>query len=95
MDIEPEKTETRGVEFFIGELQSMHDEYEKDRRFFDSIVKRVQTLEGKQKPAEDDLQRMLGTLFIVCAVVQLIPIVIDLVRSLSCRKSGESLSLSQ
>jgi hypothetical protein len=77
------------VEFFIGELETISRE--QDNRY-NSLTKRIAALEAKKGSSEFDVQELLGTLFLVMAVLQIVPLVLDLVKQW---KSSSSSQLSE
>jgi hypothetical protein len=76
------------TEFFIAELASMSSQHDKEILYYRNLATRVTILEQKGKSVGDDPEKMLGMFFLVMGVLQLIPMLIDVVKA--CR-SSESL----
>lgn len=76
------------TEFFIGELAIISRE--SDQRYA-SLSRRMAALEGKKHGAMDvDFDKLLGTMFLVVGVLQLIPLVFDLVSKWKSSSSSPS-----
>jgi hypothetical protein len=85
------KEEIGGVDFFIKELAHMEQDSVK---MYTSLSRRIAILEQKGK-SSDDPEKMLTNVFIVLMVIQLLPVVVDVLRSLwtpSASSSSSSLS---
>jgi len=76
------------AEFFIQELARM--EHEEVQRY-KHLSKRLVALEQKGKSMTDDPEKMLGSFFIVLFVIQVLPIVIDIIQA--WHRPSESLPL--
>ena len=89
MNNDKDKTETGSVEFFINELARMDSAHE---RFRENVARRLVILEERTKGSpDDDISKMMGTVLLVLIGLQLLPIVLDMVRSW---KSSSSLPSS-
>lgn len=84
-----DKEKEPGVEFFMGELMKI--EAEGDRRY-GSLALRVQKLERKGK-SQDDPEAMLGQIFMGLMLLQLAPLVIELIRKWLTESKSSELSL--
>lgn len=65
----------KGADFFISELA--HMEQENVRRYM-ALSTRLASLERKGKTSSDDPMNMLGSVILVMVVLQVLPVVIDL-----------------
>jgi hypothetical protein len=74
-------------EFFLDELAAMDL---KQERMYNYLARRVTILEQKGKSMADDPEKMIGSIILVLAMIQLIPLVIDWITR--CRLSSQSLS---
>ncbi len=77
------------TQFFLDELARM--DLDSERRY-KHLSSRIASLEQKGKSISDDPEKLLGSLFLIIAVIQAIPLVIDLVRKLWASESLPSQS---
>lgn len=72
-----DKPEENRTEFFIGELEDMHNTYENR---IQSLTRRVTALEEKNRGQyDDDPMKAMAPLIIMFVVIQLLPLIGDLV----------------
>jgi hypothetical protein len=91
MDNEKDKTATSSMDtsFFINELARMDAAHE---RFRENTARRLVILEERTKGTpDDDVSKMMGTVLLVLIGLQLLPIILDMIRSW---KSSSSSPLS-
>ena len=90
---EEAKPEVSRTEFFIQELERMDSLWE---RRYGSLVNRISLLEQKKKGSSDiDIEQLIGTIFLVMGILQILPLVFDLVSKWRSSPSFSSLPLSE
>jgi hypothetical protein len=70
--------EVGGADFFIRELARMEHE---QTQMYRNLSRRIATVEQKGK-STDDPEKMLTSFFMVLLVIQVLPLIIDVVKSL-------------
>jgi hypothetical protein len=81
--------EIGGADFFIRELSRMEHE---QTQMYRNLSRRIAVVEQKGK-SNDDPEKMLTSVFMVLLVIQVLPLIIDIVRKLW--EPSESLPLSE
>jgi hypothetical protein len=77
------------IEFWMDELMKIEDV---NQRRYDSVVMRLEKLEQKRK-SHDDPEAMLGSLFMFLMLVQVAPLVVELIRQWLTKRSSLESSL--
>lgn len=71
------------TDFFIDEFARIEADWSKQ---YVAMSNRIAKLEQKGKSTKDDPEKLFATVFIIVAVVQIVPLILDLVKDV-CRSS--------